>query len=120
MFRPVLAALLLGVTAAAPLPKPPLCPVVIYRDYSFAVGYYAVPALAPTCPLGSTGRLRKSSTLSLKSQGAKYQPIKPDAGAWNVTFSGDTVPRAEKFVYWFSTWEWQTYDGTHWMPVEVR
>ena len=118
MLKLTLAALLLG--AASAVPAPPLCKVVVYRDYTFAVGYYAVPTLAPGCPAHSTGRLRKSSTLNLKEQGAAYQPIKLQSGAWNVTANGDDVPRSERTVYFFSTWEWQTYDGHHWLPAEVR
>ncbi|MGY2897211.1 hypothetical protein [Deinococcus sp. UYEF24] len=116
----LLAALLVGAASAAPLPHPPLCPVIVYRDYTFAVGYFAAPSLTPSCPPHSVGRLRKSSTQNLKSQGTAYQPIKPRDGAWNVTPYGDDVPRSEKLVYYFSTWEWQTYDGKRWLPAEVR
>ncbi len=118
----LLAALTLGAAsaAAASSPSPPLCRVVIYRDYVFAFGYYAVPNLAPECPPGSTGRLRKSSTLNTKAQGAAFQPIRPDHGAWTVSSSGDDVPNSEQLMYRFSTWEWQYFTGKTWQPAEVR
>ena len=123
MLKLTLAALLTGAASAAPLPPtpaPPLCRVVVYRDYVFAFGYYAVPNLAPECPPGSTGRLRKSSTLNTKAQGAAFQPIRPDHGAWTVTNSGDDVPNSEQLMYRFSTWEWQYFTGKTWQPAEVR
>jgi hypothetical protein len=123
MRLPLLAALLIGAAAAAPLPRsmpPPLCRVVVYRDYDFALGTYWTPRLAPGCPPDGIGRLRKSSTLNTKAQGAAFQPIRPAHGAWTVTSSGDDVPNSEQTSYFWSTWEWQDYEKTGWQKAETR
>ncbi|GGR19002.1 hypothetical protein GCM10008957_34590 [Deinococcus ruber] len=117
------AGMLLAGASPVPRPPPPIyCPVVMYQDYYFALSYYVVPALSPDCPPGGVGRLRKSSTLNQKAQGAHYQPIRPQSGAWTVTVFGDDVPRSERFTNVFSTWEWQYVeaDGKHWHTADVR
>ena len=114
------ALILVAAGSLAPAASvPPLCRVVIYTDYNAGVGYYAVPQLAPECPGNAVGRLRKSSTLNTRQQGARFQPIRPVTGAWTITFFGDDVPNSEQFVYWFSSWEWQWYDGKRWTPAAV-
>lgn len=121
MLKTFLALLLLAAPslATAAISPPVYCRIVIYTDYNAGVGFFAVPQLAPECDRAAIGRLRKSSTLNTKARGAKFQPVRPVVGAWTVTYLGDDVPNSEQFMYWFSSWEWQWYDGKKWLPVEV-
>jgi hypothetical protein len=122
--RPALLALAaLSVALALPIPAhaptPAFCPVVGYRDFAHPLGYYLTFRLAPGCPHGRVGRLRKSSTLNTRAGGVTVQPIQPQTGAWTVTPQGDDVPNAKQFVYFYfgDRWEWQYFDGAAWVGV---
>lgn len=108
------AALLLSVGAGMIL-APASCRLQIIPDYVTPIGYRAVLRLAPVCPAGTVLRVRKSSTLSTKASGAKYQPIKPLTGAWEVghpyTPVVRPVPPRELWTSQVGTpWQWQFWD----------
>ncbi|WP_407570741.1 hypothetical protein [Deinococcus altitudinis] len=63
MLKLALAALLLGVAAALPLPKTPIyCPPVAYRDFEVVVGRSAIIRPQPGCQRPSL--IRKVSDLT--------------------------------------------------------
>lgn len=109
---------LLPAAAAPVLPAP--CRVVVYRNYDFVFGYSVALRLAPGCAAGGVGRVRKSSTMNVKSAGAGYQPVRPLKGAWTVTADGSSVPASELTIYSWSTWEFQDYWSGQWRRAELR
>ncbi len=118
----LLAALLFGAASAAPADAPTTghyCRLVVYKDYQMGFGYYAQLALAPECTPGQVARIRRSSTLNVIRNGARYQPIDPATGAWEVSATGDNVPNGKQFTYTWSTWVWQYWnEGRHqWSQV---
>lgn len=125
-----LAALLIpsGAAAVMPLALPqelarisasPYCAVRLFPDYHLGLGYYARFRLAANCPAGSVGRVRKTSRLSTRVGGARWQPVKPDGSrqygglwSWTVWKSGaSNIPTAER---WTFNWAWQYWDGRAW------
>ena len=106
-------ALLLS-TVSALATSPYYCPVTIYPDFNYVVGYYSVVRLAPGCPPNGYAIVRKSSTLNTHAKGDPVQPVKPLKGGWLVTGTYDDVPNSEQFTNYYSTWTWQYYDGQKW------
>ena len=95
------------------------CAVRMLPDYHFGFSYFARLRLDPACPAGGVGRVRKTSTLSTKANGARYQPVKPDGSAqfgglysWTITKSGDNIPPGEEWT--FNRWRWEYWDGSRW------
>lgn len=86
------------------------CPVIVYRDYHFGAVYKAVPRLPTTCQ--GTARVRKSSTINVRRNGAPYQPVKPEIGAWDVTRTKTNIPPRE--LWTLTTWRWEYWDGSRW------
>ena len=116
MLKLALAALLIGAASAAPLP-PYYCPVTVYPDFNYVVGYFASVRLSPGCPLDAYALVRKSSTLNTHLKGNPVQPVKPIKGGWLVRQTYDDIPNSEQFMFISSTWVWQWYDGTKWQPA---
>ncbi|GGK11879.1 hypothetical protein GCM10008955_01410 [Deinococcus malanensis] len=101
-------------------PQTPLvkyCAVQIIRDNALIFAYKPVIRLHPSCSRRAQARVRKSSTLNTRRNGAPYQPIRPEKGAWTVTASGTTIPNRDLWTTW--SWRWEYWDGTHWRPAEV-
>lgn len=114
-----LTPLLLGtlmLSQPSPSPPPTFCEVRILRDYDLALTYFAVFRLASSCPADGVARIRKSNTLSTKANGAPYQPIRPEVGAWTVTKDGTTVPFSARWT--LNSWQWQYWDGSLWQPMK--
>lgn len=123
----LLAALLFGAASSAvAIPRPPAtlpsgvtyCPAVVYQDYQFGVVYYAQVYRAGSCQAQDLTRVRKTSTLNTRANGAQYQPIRPGAGAWEVTPSGDTIPNDAQWTLY--SWDWEYYDGLRWQKAVVK
>ncbi|MFD1734678.1 hypothetical protein ACFSC4_30305 [Deinococcus malanensis] len=93
------------------------CAVQIIRDNALIFAYKPVIRLHPSCSRRAQARVRKSSTLNTRRNGAPYQPIRPEKGAWTVTASGTTIPNRDLWTTW--SWRWEYWDGTHWRPAEV-
>ena len=110
---------LLSMAPAAHMTTPPTnCAVVVLRDYELGWAYYAQVRLVPECPEGGSARVRKTSTLSTKINGAPYQPIRPEKGAWIVSKNGDNIPNSMQFTLY--NWAWQYSDGKNWVPAATR
>jgi hypothetical protein len=111
----VLTTLLLALSlTAAPPPinrTSPYCPAIVYPDYVLGVTYYAVVLRDASCLTGQVARVRKASTLNI---GARYRPIQPLRGAWEITESGNTLPGNRWTLY---TWRWEYWDGASWLPA---
>ena len=75
------AAALVVALIAQPLPA---CRLQVIRDYVTPISFQAVLQLSDGCPPGTVLRVRKSSTMNVKRNGAPYQPILPENGAWEV------------------------------------
>ncbi|MBZ9753615.1 hypothetical protein K7W42_22590 [Deinococcus sp. HMF7604] len=129
MRRLLLLLILLPSAALALLvvpPGPPACRLQVVPDYTLGVTFRAALRLAPGCPFGTVLRVRKSSTTSTRRNGAPYQPIKPEQGAWEVGAAGQPlkspVPRSELWTLY--TWRWE-YNAARagqperWRPGEV-
>ncbi|AZI45350.1 hypothetical protein EHF33_20790 (plasmid) [Deinococcus psychrotolerans] len=110
--------LLLGtLLLSQPSPSPPVfCEVRILRDYDVSLTYFAVFRLASSCPAGGVARVRKSSTMNTKAAGARYQPIRPLVGAWEVSADGTTIPFSSRWT--LNSWQWQYWDGDEWKPMK--
>ena len=112
MPKVLLLLLALGSLTAAEAqvaPQPlPACHLRILRDYTLGVTYKAVLRLSPGCRPGTVLRVRKSSTLNTRRGGAPYQPIKPEAGAWELSASKTTIPARELWTLY--SWRWEFYD----------
>lgn len=93
-------------------PAPPGCYLQVIPDYTLIVVYRPVLRPSPDCPADVTLRVRKSSTISRKRNGASYQPIIPDgserydgAYSWPLGKFSNGIPRN---ALWTSySWEWQ-------------
>lgn len=120
MNTPLLAlGLLLGASAATvPHPAPVYCHISVLRDYELGFAYYARLLLDPDCPAQGQARVRKTSTVSTRRNGAPYQPINPNTGAWTITQNGGNVPPGATFT--FNSWVWQEWTGDHWQTVAAR
>lgn len=103
-----LAALLSAVGAAlAPVPPSTPCTLTLTPDAVRGAQFHARLSLAGSCGHGASFRVRKSSTLNVRRQGAPYQPIKPITGAWTVTPRGSNIPPAE--LWTLITWRWERF-----------
>ncbi|AWN23996.1 hypothetical protein DKM44_12780 [Deinococcus irradiatisoli] len=95
--------------------QPPTCTLTLIPDQVRGVAYHVIFKVAPSCPADAVFRVRKSSTINQKKNGAPYQPIKPLVGAWDIGKTTSTVPGAE---LWTSlTWQWQVYDEAQLNPA---
>lgn len=110
--RLFLMALLLPAALAAP------CTLTMIPADVRGATYKAKFIVSPSCPAATHFRVRKSSTTSLKRDGAPYQPIKPLLGAWTVTKASATIPAAE--LWSLATWRWEWWDGTRWQPIRSQ
>ncbi|AIZ44884.1 hypothetical protein QR90_06840 [Deinococcus radiopugnans] len=108
----MMLALSLALLAAPP--APPGCHLQVIPDYTLVVAYRAVLRLSPECGFSETLRVRKSSTTSTRRNGAPYQPIRPEAGAWELGRLKSTVPDRQLWTSW--SWAWQWYDAEAWNP----
>lgn len=109
------AALMLSAAPAGALLSAPACDIRMSPDRAGpAATYHATLQVSPACPAAQVFRVRKSSSISLRSRGAPYQPIRPDGSArfeylwsWSVSARASNVPSAE---LWSSTsWRWEVY-----------
>jgi len=92
------------------------CPITVYRDYNLQpVSYRAVLLRETTCTLDQIARVRKTSGLNL---GARYQPIRPEVGAWEVRAAASTVPPDQLWTLY--SWRWQWFDGSTWRMAATR
>lgn len=107
------AALLIPAAAIVVVTSPPGCRLQVVPDYTWAVTYKAVLRLSPGCPDDTALRVRKSSTQNVRRNGAPYQPIKPEQGAWTFGRTS-TVPRNELWTVY--SWRWEYYDPEAWNP----
>ncbi|CAM3837517.1 hypothetical protein [Deinococcus frigens] len=109
----LLLALLAGATHARAVlssipPTPLACRLQVIPDYTLIFAYRAVLRLSPECGFSQTLRVRKSSTTSVKRNGAPYQPIRPEVGAWALGHLASTVPGNQN---WTSrSWRWEFND----------
>jgi len=74
-------AALVGALLARPATP---CTLTLVPDQVRGVAYHVLLNVSPTCPAETTFRVRKSSTINTKRNGAPYQPIKPLQGAWEL------------------------------------
>lgn len=110
-FLPLALVLALPALALIAVTAPPGCRLQVIPDYTVGFAYKAVLRPSPGCPAGQTLRVRKSSTTSVKRDGAPYQPIKPIRGAWDVGVQS-TVPERE--LWTVNSWRWEYYDADAW------
>lgn len=107
----LLAALTLPALALLPAPAPP-CRLQVIPDYTLLVAYRAVLRPSSGCPAGAVLRVRKSSTLNVRREGAPYQPIRPGTGAWEVAgpavFVNRPVPGGD--LWTLLSWRWEYFD----------
>lgn len=121
----LLLALLAGATHSSALlsipAAPPTCRLQIIPDYTLIFAYRAVLRLSPECGFSQSLRVRKSSTTSTKRNGAPYQPIRPEVGAWTLGRLDTTVPENQLWTVW--SWRWEYNDPIltkgKWRPAEV-
>lgn len=112
-----MTSLLFALLLAAP-PAPPTCHLQVIPDYTlFGLTYRAVLRPSPGCAYGTVLRVRKSSTLNVKRNGAPYQPILPEVGAWEIGV-GVTVknPVPAKSLWTLSSWRWEWWNPDVWNP----
>lgn len=100
-------------------PPPPGCYLRVIPDYSFGVIYRPVLKPSPDCGADVSLRVRKTSTLNRRKNGAPYQPIIPDGSAkyggvysWTLGKFGGTIPAGELWTLY--SWRWQWLDGKVW------
>lgn len=105
------AALALPAVALVAVNQPPGCRLQVIPDYTVGFAYRAVLRPSPGCSIGETLRVRKSSTTSVKRNGAPYQPIKPEVGAWGV---GAKVTVPDRELWTLNSWRWEYYDPDLW------
>lgn len=113
--------LALSLALLATPPAPPGCHLQVIPDYTLIFVYRAVLRLSPSCGFAQTLRVRKSSTTSVKRNGAPYQPIRPGEGAWDLGRLHSTVPGNQ---LWTSlSWRWEYNDPVltkgKWLAAEV-
>lgn len=120
MHKP-LSILLLSAALALPVAaltltqlSAPICRLQVIPDYTLGFAYRAVLRPAPGCGETQVLRVRKSSTTSVKRNGAPYQPIKPEVGAWDLGKTVNTVPLSERWT--LNSWRWEWYDPAVWNP----
>lgn len=83
------------------------------------VSYLAALTVSPSCPASRVFRVRKTSTLNMRSKGAPYQPIRPDGSldagglfSWSISKRTSNIPPSELWTSF--TWDWQVYDAHTW------
>lgn len=101
-----------AVLTVAALGAPSGCYLQVIPDYTLGVIYRPVLRPSPDCPADVSLRVRKTSTLSRKRDGASYQPIIPDGSeryggvySWTLGRFGSTVPSSALWTLY--TWRWQ-------------
>jgi hypothetical protein len=111
--------LLLAAALPAPVPAVTYCPVVVYQDYDLlGLTYYAQFVRDSSCKPEDVSRIRKTSTINTVKAGAKYQPIMPETGAWQISDYGSTVPAKAHWTLY--TWEWQYFNGKKWIMAAFQ
>ncbi len=122
----LLLALLAGATHSdavldAVPSAPPSCRLQVIPDYTLIFAYRAVLRLSPECGFAQALRVRKSSTTSTKRDGAPYQPIRPELGAWELERLSTSVPANQLWTSW--SWRWEYNDAIltkgKWRAAEV-
>jgi len=111
------AALVLVTNAA-----PPACRLQVIPDYVTPVSYQAVLRPSPACQDGTVLRVRKSSTLNTRVNGAPVQPIRPLKGAWEVgknTLVNAPVPWRELTTITVTRWRWEWFDASAPNPLTL-
>lgn len=110
------AALALPVAALVIVQSPAACHLQVIPDYDFKFVYTAVLRPSPRCGVDEVLRVRKSSTMNVRRNGAPYQPIKPDGSAkysglysWSLSSLTSNIPPAE--LNTISSWRWEWYDA---------
>lgn len=105
--------MLLTVLTAAVL----YCPVEMYPDYLTGIAYKAILRMAPGCPTGSVGRVRKISRITgLQTPGGK--PEYGGVWGWNLNWYTSLVP--ERALWTSFTTEWESYYDGKWNRVIRR
>lgn len=101
------------------LAGPASCQLTLRISEAQAATYRVALIIPPACPPDRVFRVRKSSTLNVKRDGAPYQPIKPTVGAWEISRLKSTVPRAE--LSGLNTWRWEVWDKSRalWLPIPI-
>lgn len=97
----------------------PTCRLQVIPDYVTPIGYRAVLRPSPACAYGTVLRVRKSSTLNTRRNGAPYQPIRPEVGAWEVgqgRVLKTPVPRRELSTSTLTGWRWEYWSAETWNP----
>ena len=101
MFRPVLAALLLGAVAAAPLPKPPpLCRVVASATPEMVPGLYTIRATVDTTLSG----------LPCPPDGYAYVRLQ-SGRTYPLTLVLPNVPFERSGIPWYWRLDWRSQSG---------
>ncbi|UQN10352.1 hypothetical protein [Deinococcus sp. QL22] len=90
----------------------PACGISLIPQATRGVTYTPLLQVARTCSPATVFRVRKSSTLNTRAAGARYQPIKPQIGAWVVTKTSSTIPVKELSTLF--TWRWEVFDPKVW------
>ena len=100
------------------LPQP-LRPAT-YRS-SLGVTYRAVLRPSPGCAASAVLRVRKSSTLNTVRGGARYQPIKPAAGACDASALTVRKPVPGYELWTLDNWRWEYWAAakSRWVAGEV-
>lgn len=117
LLLPLIGALSLSASAQVPAATSPLppCHLRIYPDYTLGVMYRAVLRLSSGCPAGTTLRVRKSSTMNTRVNGAPYQPVRPLSGAWELGTKKSTIPAGDLWTLY--NWRWEWYDARALNPL---
>lgn len=121
------ASVLLIPVAALTSGQTHACRLQVIPDYVTPISYKAVLRLSPACPAGTVLRVRKSSTLNVKRNGAPYQPIRPAVGAWEVGNSYSQVKKPVPYNELLTTrfdsavplgtrWQWEYWSPSEWNP----
>lgn len=101
--------------AALVIQGAPICHLTMTPAEVRGASYRARFTISASCPASTVFRVRKSSTMNLKTKGAPYQPIKPLTGAWEIRKTSTTIPADQ--LWSLSTWQWQVWDDTAWRPI---
>ena len=116
------AALLLPAAAVlVAAPTPASCHLQVIPDYTLGVTYRAVLRPSPGCGASAVLRVRKSSTINTVRSGARYQPIKPATGAWEVGALAVRRPVPADELWTLYNWRWEYWAAAkgRWVAGEV-
>ena len=109
-----------AVLTVAALGAPSGCYLQVIPDYVLGVIYRPVLRPSPDCPADVSLRVRKTSTLSRKRDGASYQPIIPDgserydgAYSWTLGKFGSTVPSSALWTLYSWRWQYEVTPGSN-------